>query len=315
MVASGPYGFYPFFYLSWTIAATVVLAGLALTDFPLGEVAASPESTLAYLGARLRYTQTRVAEKPGEVRVQIGGTSIARIQVRPSGAGSRVTFRMDFTPTGLFVVVLLFLLTPLGGLGIPVILAVFAAVRRFARRDVAPLLPAAGPLPARRPDEVQDLLVSGLAEGHRLAAEAYDAERSGYHDAQIIVGIVAIFVWVLVLIVLVTSSTDPDFGGRVVSSLEVSAAAALAVGILAGIAVYQRFAAVLRRFRSSMDALRGAWLREVSRVSPEDSGASSFELLVESSKEVPGWLDAVRRSGLSRDPALGMMLVAVAFWG
>ena len=64
-----------------------------------------------------------------------------------------------------------------------------------------------------------------------------------------------------------------------------------------------------------MDALRGAWLREVSRVSPEGSGASSFELLVESSKDVPGWLDAVRRSGLSRDPALGMLLVAVAFWG
>jgi len=96
--------------------------------------------------------------------------------------------------------------------------------RRASVRETGcrPLLPRRVPLPARRPDEVAGPARERPRRGPSSSAEAYDAERqgtttlssSGCRDFR--VG--------LVLIVLVTSSTEPDFGSRVVSSLEVSAA-------------------------------------------------------------------------------------------
>ena len=54
--------------------------------------------------------------------------------------------------------------------------------------------------------------------------------------------------------------------------------------------------------------------REMARTSPEPGSASSFELLLDASTQVPDWLDAQRKAGLSADPGIAfVVLVLTAF--
>src|SRR3989304_3264528 len=53
-------------------------------------------------------------------------------------------------------------------------------------------------------------------------------------------------------------------------------------------------------FRGWRGGLGAAWTRGASGGTPADAGPSVFELLREASREVPGWLEARRRTSLSR---------------
>jgi hypothetical protein len=176
-------------------------------------------------------------------------------------------------------------------------------------------VPAGGaiPQPPER-DDVSALLVNGLAEGHRFAAEAYEAEHDSYLDTQGLAFLGALTVWVVVLILIVLGSPDPDFSQRIAAALGASVASGAAFGVGVGITVRHRFMPRLRRYRERAEALRVAWMREVARAPAEFRGPSAFELLAESSREVPDWLDAIRRHGLSRDPASDFLVIAGMFW-
>ena len=47
---------------------------------------------------------------------------------------------------------------------------------------------------------------------------------------------------------------------------------------------------------------------------PDASEPSAFELLAEASKEVPTWLEAVRRAGMSRDPGAFFLVFLMGLW-
>jgi len=306
-----------FFLLSWVVAATAFLAILFLPWYSVAEVRAPPDRVLAYLAFRLRLAQHHVAQDPKRpvLTVTIGSTSAVKLRVWPTSEGSRVSFQPFPTPTGLGILLVLLILPEIALFSFPVTAYLFFRTHRFVSRTVRPLLPPGEPLPAEPvPDDIGVLLVTGLAEGHRLASEAYVLERSAYHDNLLLAAFAAFIVWALVFIGILVTSPDPDFGHRVMTATVLSLGGAITLGVGSGIIAHVRFRPRLARYRAWADRLWEAWMREASPARWTGPGPSAFELLAESSRELPTWLEVRRRSGLSRDPALGFLIIGMMFW-
>lgn len=305
-----------FYALPWfgSLAAAAVLGGLMLTDFPLADSAAAPDATLPYLASRLRYATSRVEETKEGLKVRLGSASVLQVRARRTETGCRVTFRADLTVSGMTVLVVFLFLVPAGIVAAPAIVYVFLRARSFAIRSVAPQVPRGGIPPPAVHDDVSSLLVNGLAESHRLAAEAYEAEHDSYTDTQGLAFLGALFVWGLVLGLVAVGSTDPDYASRIATAFWASLAAGVSFGVAAALLVRQRFRPRLRQYQDRAERLRAAWMQEVARSPPEPGAPTAFELLAESSRAVPDWLDAIRRRGLSRDPASDFLVVAGVFW-
>ncbi|TLZ64236.1 MAG: hypothetical protein E6K16_04400 [Methanobacteriota archaeon] len=305
------------YFLSWVIAATSFLAILFLPWYPVAEVRAPPDRVLAYLAFQQRAARHHVAEDPKRpvVTVTIDSTSAVKLRARPTPEGSRVSFQPFLTPVGLGLLVFLLIFPEFALLAFPVTAYIFIRTYRFVSRGVRPLLPPGEPLPAEpAPDDVGVLLITGLAEGHRLASDAYALERSAYHDNLLLVAFAAFVVWALVLIGTLVTSTDPDFSRRVMAATFLSISGAVGLGVGSGVITYIRFRPRLEKYRIWKDRLWEAWTREVSPARGTGPGPSAFELLAEGSRELPTWLEVRRRSGLSRDPALGFLVIAMVIW-
>jgi len=192
------------------------------------------------------------------------------------------------------------------------LVALFGRALVFARR-LAASLPADGEIPEETSvADVDALLLVGLSEGHRLAAEAYEAHRSSYWDAQVIVLVTALLAWAITLVVIVTSGSwwiDRPF-----DLLAYATAAGASVALPAGLLVWRRYGARLREFRAWSIRLEAAWLRQAARAAPSDTEPSTFELLAEASSHVPSWVDASRRSGFLEAPHTGFLAPVLAFW-
>jgi len=236
----------------------------------------------------------------GEARGD-GARSTQRIRSRgssrPSAAGSRVASAW-LHADGAVRRRLLFLLTPRRA-RVPVVLAVFAGRASVVRRDVAPC-PRDGP--CRRAARTSADLRERPRRGHRLRG---GVRRDGrYHDAQIM-SEASRFLWPRPH--LLARARRSRTSGAAWSSGR-SPPPQLWQSGSGGDRRYQRFAAASAG-PEFMDALRGA-AREVLAF-PRRLGRELVRAPRESSKDVPGCVDAVRRSGLSRESrALGQLLVA-----
>src|SRR5436190_902440 len=88
--------------------------------------------------------------------------------------GSRFSFQPYATPVALGIVIIFLLISQLALAAIPLVAYLFVRSYRFVSREVRRLLPEGQPLLAMPPpDDVGVLLITGLAEGHRLASEAH----------------------------------------------------------------------------------------------------------------------------------------------
>ena len=193
------------------VGAAILLALLFLPSFRIGVIPMAPDRAVADLAHRLRLAQRRVAEKPGELRVHVGGGGATKILVRPSPEGSEISYRADATTPAWGTLITLIVLAWTSFAAVPAAVYVFWRSWRFARRDIAQLLAlaATGPVVSRA-DEIRNMVVGGLAEADRLASEAYEAEREGYSDTQVLVAFGAFILWFLSFLgfVLLTAASD-----------------------------------------------------------------------------------------------------------
>lgn len=283
-------------FVSWTIAAAIVLGVLALPKFRLSSSPVPPERALAELAHRLRASGHTVAEAPGMLDIRLGRILAVKVSALPSGEGSDLFFQMSATPDGWFVSIMSMVwIAPVALNGF---LYAFARVRSTVRERIAPLLSGGAPLPE---DEIRTGLVAALAEAHRLALEGYEAERSAYWNTAGLVLIGAVLTFGVVLAGSLLASSGADLRVRVIDALAQSAAASTTFGVVAWLVVRRRLRPHLLEIRRWMGQLRDAWTREASGAAPAEAGPSAFELLMEASREVPGWLEARRRTSLGRD--------------
>ncbi len=296
--------------------AAALLAGLFLPKFALARSSLAPEQISPRLAHELRAGGYRVAEKPGRIDVRIGRVAALKVWVRPDPPGVEVRYQLDATPTGWGVIMFFTIIVgfALGLVAIPTILYVFVRVHRFAEGRIDPLvsrLSAGGVSP---PEDVRAMLVDGLAEARRFAEEAYEAERTSHQDAHAVVLFATLLVWVFLLIGLLLSLPPADPWRRGANPLLVATGSAAALGLTASALVWRHFRARIRSYRAWAERLRAALRLETSRTALEGPAPSAFETLMEASAEVPRWIEAHRRAGLSRDPAAGFLLVGMAIW-
>ena len=294
--------------LYWA-APAVLWAVLFTRRRPVSAVSARPDQVLAHLAYRMRLAGFRVGEGPGVLNVRLGNSAAVKLFARPSPTGTDVSYQPSMTKSGLSSFLVFTVLFWTSAVAAGLILAVRRRVREVVRSQVAPVIPAGRPLPqVPAADDISVLLVNGLAEEHRMAAEAFEAQRSRYWDLHGYNVLAAFSLGLVVFFALFSGSTNPDFGARVQDSLVGGALAAVVFAIPVSTVIRAWIRQHLRRYRDAAERTRQALAREASH---EEGPVSTFETLVDASREIPDWVEAVRRAGLSSDPVAGFVLLLV----
>ena len=179
--------------------------------------------------------------------------------------------------------------------------------------SLAQQLQAVSPEPAR--DEVHALLVGGLSTTLRMAREAYEAQRKAYTDSLLTTAIAAFTAWTALLVGLfialngfnlVTGRWEVPIAGATVTTL--------VFGILFLVSLRRRYVPRLARYREWTERLADSMGVQLARAPPESGQANTFELLVSASEQVPDWLDAQRRAGLSGDPKMAFLILLLTLF-
>src|SRR5438445_257659 len=157
----------------------------------------------------------------------------------------------------------------------------------FSASVVAPLLPVDGSLPSIPvEDSSRSVLLETLSEAHRAAAEATEALRSNYWDLQTIVIGGAIIVWLFAFI-LFSMDVNRDFTARMTMGAARATAAVAAAAIPLGILIRVRLRPNVLLHRAHAERLRAAMATSSAPGAPEGSEPRAFELLMDTSVEVP----------------------------
>lgn len=306
---------FPFYLvlLSGTVIAAALLVAFHLPDYQVSIVRAPAENVLAYLARELRRSGYRVKENPGHVAVRIGRVAAVKLHVRSTPDGSEVAYQADATPSGwgnlITLVVLVWTAIP----AIAAILLVFLRDRSFVVHRILPILSEdriRGE--RRRPQDVRALLVDGLAEGHRLAEEAYETDRASYWASLMVIAFAAAITWVLLFLTLIITSTDTDPSVKVTNAVWGATIPSVALPLLPGWLVRRKIRPRLMGYRNWGNRLRDALVREVKHEVPEAAEPSAFELLTDASFELPAWLEVRRRAGIGQDPGAGSLILTLA---
>src|SRR5207237_1859285 len=166
--------------------------------------------------------------------------------------------------------------------------------------SLAQELRAVSPEPTR--DEVHALLVGGLSTTLRMAREAYEAQRKAYTDSLLTTAIAAFTAWTALLVGLFVALNGFNLlTGRWEVPIAAATGMALVLGMLFLVSLRRRYVRTLARYREWADRLADAMGVQLARATPEAGPPNTFELLVSASEQVPDWLDAQRRAGLSGD--------------
>jgi hypothetical protein len=288
-----------------------------LWRFPLGRVAAPPEQVLASIAQAMRRSLYRVTEEPGQLTVRTGSLSAVKVRARPVPEGTALSYTVYATPAGWSLIMIVFiLLYQLVMFTAPAVLYILLQVRGFVRERVLPLVASGGLPPFATPGgDVRTVLIEGLSEGYRIASEASEAEHSTYHDLLLLAFALGLVTWALVFPGVFVSSVEPDFVQRLLVSSVVALLGGTGVALGSGLLIRHVLRPRLLRLDLWTGQLRDALAREAGWAPLVGEPKSTLELLIEASSEVPTWLSALRRGGLSREPGTWVVIVLAAFWG
>jgi hypothetical protein len=279
--------------------------------FSLGNMVDDPKIVLNNLAHKLRVTRYRVEETKDELIARVDTLSAIRIRARASESGTELTYRMDATPTGWAVMLILLFIWYFSILIAPVVLFMLRRTKRFAREHVATsMVSSQAPVQDSTSLRIHKTLIDNLSEGYRLSSEAYEAEKLNYEDNIIILVMLGFLVLAGTAIAFLTINTSALFEGVPVSFL-LSVAIASAFTLLSVWLLCRRVKPRLKELKDWASRLEGALVREISSTKPKDEEPSAFELLTDAWKHVPKWLEVRRKSGLYREPGTWMLILCL----
>lgn len=280
--------------------------------FGLGDAVADPKTVLNGLAHRLRSARYRVEETDGELTTQVDSISAIKIRARACESGTKLTYRMEGTPLGWTLTLILIFSGYFIILIPPVVLFMLRRVRRFAREQVGPLIMTHG-LPEVDPVSIKihKALIDSLSEGYRLSSEAYEAAKSNHEDNIIILFVLGFIVLVVTDFVLV--EINPGVSSRSLPTLfMISIAIASAFMLLLVWSLRRRAKPRLNELKGWATRLEGALMKETSLAKPGDEEQSVFELLSDAWNQVPKWMEIRRKSGLYREPGTWILIMGFA---
>jgi len=272
----------------------------------------TPKEVLQDLAHRLRSGRYRVTEEPGKLSIQITPLVAVKIHAVADGANSEILYQADATPGGWTVLVLLFLFTR-GFAGFPLALYHFLKARGFAEGQLRPQLPKGGiPRAKVGAGDIRDRLIDSLSEGHRLAAEAFEATQSSYEDRWLEIGFGAFSLWSIVAVTLGVGLHDSILAHNPAYLLIIPSAITTAIFVPAVWSTRKWFKPRIRDYREWADRLRRALEKETANETTESLEPSAFELIAQAYRQVPTWLDARRKGSFSREPGAWMLIFTCA---
>ncbi len=285
------------------VAALAILPAIFLREADLVTGLLAPSQASDALVASLRAAGVAVTAERGVVRARIGAVTAVKFLTRTTEQGTVVSYETRATPVGWALLIALVASVVGSVLAIVLSLLLFLRASRFARAHAPSVFQGGGAPSAPASDEVHRMLVGGISSALGTAREALETQRKAYTDALGLAGIALVTVFIAVLVGLFVALNGfnletGDWKVPIVGAL----AATFAVGGAVAVALRRRFSTRIARYRGWVDRLADAFDRELSCRPAEPASRSTFELLAEASAQVPDWLEAQRRAGLSGDP-------------
>jgi len=294
--------------------ATLAAVFLREVDVPVG--GRSPAEVRQALAAVLGTSAMARAPREDLVTARLNALAAIRFRTRVTDQGTVLSYQVWMTRAGWVLLAALVLSVVGSVVALAAGLVLVGRGSKFVKSVGASLahqLQAVSPEPAR--DEVHALLVGGLSTTLRMAREAYEAQRKAYTDSLLTTAIAAFTAWTALLVGLfialngfnlVTGRWEVPIAGATVTTLF--------FGILFLVSLRRRYVPRLARYRKWTERLADSMGVQLARAPPESGQANTFELLVSASEQVPDWLDAQRRAGLSGDPKMAFLILLLTLF-
>ena len=294
--------------------ATLAAVFLREVDVPVG--GRSPAEVRQALAAVLGTSAMARAPREDLVTARLNALAAIRFRTRVTDQGTVLSYQVWMTRAGWALLAALVLSLVGSVVALAAGLVLVGRGSKFVKSvgtSLAQRLQAVSPEPAR--DEVHALLVGGLSTTLRMAREAYEAQRKAYTDSLLTTAIAAFTAWTALLVGLfialngfnlVTGRWEVPIAGATVTTLF--------FGILFLVSLRRRYVPRLARYREWTERLADSMGVQLARAPPESGQANTFELLVSASEQVPDWLDAQRRAGLSGDPKIAFVILLLTLF-
>ena len=294
--------------------ATLAAVFLREVDVPVG--GRSPAEVRQALAAVLGTSAMARAPREDLVTARLNALAAIRFRTRVTDQGTVLSYQVWMTRAGWALLAALVLSLVGSVVALAAGLVLVGRGSKFVKSvgtSLAQQLQAVSPEPAR--DEVHALLVGGLSTTLRMAREAYEAQRKAYTDSLLTTAIAAFTAWTALLVGLFIALNGFNLvTGRWEVPIAVATVTTLVFGILFLVSVRRRYVPRLARYREWTERLADSMGVQLARAPPESGRANTFELLVSASEQVPDWLDAQRRAGLSGDPKMAFLILLLTLF-
>jgi len=298
------------------LASLATLAAVFLREFyrPVG--GRSPAEVREALAAVLGTSAMVRDPHEDSVTARLNALAAVRFRTRVTDQGTVLSYQVSMTRAG-WALLMALVLSVVGSL--VAMVTGLVLVRRGSKfvksvgASLAQKLRAVSPEPTR--DEVHALLVGGLSTTLRMAREAYEAQRKAYTDSLLTTAIAAFTAWTALLVGLFVALNGFNLlTGRWEVPIAAATGMALVFGILFLVSLRRRYVPRLARYREWTERLADSMGVQLARAPPESGRPNTFELLVSASEQVPDWLDAQRRAGLSGDPKTAFVILLLTLF-
>ena len=298
------------------LASLATLAAVFLREVEVPVGGRSPAEVRQALAAVLGTSAMARAPREDLVTARLNALAAIRFRTRVTDQGTVLSYQVWMTRAGWALLAALVLSLVGSVVALAAGLVLVGRGSKFVKSvgtSLAQQLQAVSPEPAR--DEVHALLVGGLSTTLRMAREAYEAQRKAYTDSLLTTAIAAFTAWTALLVGLfialngfnlVTGRWEVPIAGATVTTL--------VFGILFLVSLRRRYVPRLARYRKWTERLADSMGVQLARAPPESGQANTFELLVSASEQVPDWLDAQRRAGLSGDPKMAFLILLLTLF-
>src|SRR5205809_3518137 len=294
--------------------ATLAAVFLREVDVPVG--GRSPAEVRQALAAVLGTAAMARAPREDLVTARLNALAAIRFRTRVTDQGTVLSYQVWMTRAGWVLLAALVLSVVGSVVALAAGLVLVGRGSKFVKSVGASLahqLQAVSPEPAR--DEVHALLVGGLSTTLRMAREAYEAQRKAYTDSLLTTAIAAFTAWY-------RAARRPVYRPQRIQSGDGALGSADRRGdghdpLLRHPLPGFPAASVRSEARplSQVDrTLADSMGVQLARAPPESGQANTFELLVSASEQVPDWLDAQRRAGLSGDPKMAFLILLLTLF-
>lgn len=308
--------FYLLIYVAAYGPALALMVICFLSRVRMGTAPGTPDQVLSTMALNFRIAQYRVTDKGRSIVVQGGSTYGIRVYAEASGSNSVVLVKSDPSPSGWGVLLIMFVFTR-GFVAIPYSIYLFLKSQKFGLSVIPAMYrhPGEANIP-EAPSKTKACLIDTLSEGYRLSSEAYESARSNYEDNIMIGACAGLVIFLLTLIgIAFASGGEFDSSSELPIALGISIAFALAVPLAVYAVLRKRSKPQLKSLKSWSDRMKAELASEVSQSGASERPISTFEVILDASKEVPGWLQIRRRSGLYRNPVVWLAIVYLGIIG